>query len=448
GVRFRQRRTADAVRLATEYSQRAPFDTLGWQLLASSHYLAGNTRRALGAWNRIGQPRIDLLRIDGSSHARFRELAASLDMPAGGLLTPKRYALARRRIADVPSLSRARVDYTIVDDGVAEVRAAVVERPVIAPLRQLLVRGAVDAAIRRDASLTLFSPLGFGESWSAQWRWQSADPRVAVRLSIPARIGIPTVVRLERSWETYRFSAGLAEEQRSVAAVNLAGWTHPLVDVLLGARLENWSDRGENIVASGGVGLHDTDDHVALLIEGERAVAREGGTPYDRLRWRGLWTPPADRWRNTWSLRIGTDWTSATTPLGLQPLAAGDLGRDIPLRAHPYIIDGALPSRRIARAITHGGVSADRAVGSRGPLTLAAGIFLDAAHLMSAADGLPRARTYLDAGAGVRIGTSASSWSAVRIDVARGLLSDRRWGISAGLAPQWPARLGRARDRR
>ena len=446
GVRFRRHQFADAVRLADEYSRRVPADSLGWQLLASSRYLLGDADGALSAWNMVGKPVVDLVRIDGTAHTRFLGLSDAIGIRPSTTLAPDALGLARRRLADVPALAVARVAYTAVDGGVVEVRAVVVDRPIIEPLPQLLVGAVVDAAIRREANVSVFSPLGFGERWTAQWRWQNAEPRVALGLAIPASLGIPVIVRLQRSWETYRFTEASAEEERSASTVSIAGWATPHVEGLAGGRIERWSGRGEFLAVSAGLGLHDERDRAALLAEGEHAIGLGSASGYGRIRARAAWIAPVDRWRNTWSFRLGADWSASGTPLGLQPIAGGDLGRDIPLRAHPFIVGNVLPTERTARTIAHGGVAADRDVTTRGRTTLGVGVFIDGARLVSTADGSILDRSYVDAGAGLRIGLAGISWAALRIDVARGLTTDRRWGINAGLAPRWPLRLGRSRD--
>jgi hypothetical protein len=446
GVRFRQGKAADALRIATEYVARVPADLLGWQLLASSRYLTGDTRGALEAWNVVGRPIVDLLRIDGTRRTRFSELVTAVGIAPGTPLTPARLALAQRRIADIPSLGRTRLAYAPVTGGVVEVRGTVQERPRADAVPALLVGVAIDAAIRRDVGLSLFSPLGHGEQWTAQWRWQAADPRVALRLAIPTRLFVPAVFRVEQSWEQYRFSAAEPGERRNASWANISAWMRPELELLAGARIEQWSDRGAFIALMAGGGLHDVNDRVALLAEGEHAFSRNESRAYDRLRARVAWAPPRDRWRNLWSLRVGTEWSSAGTPRGLQPIAGGDLARDIPLRAHRFIIESRLPSDRIARAIAHGGVAADRDIARVGPVSVGAGLFVDGAHLFAGRNSPADPRLFVDAGAGVQVGLTGSKWAALRIDVARGLAADRRWGLIAGLAPAWPIRLGRHRQ--
>ncbi|HEX7025071.1 MAG TPA: papain-like cysteine protease family protein, partial [Gemmatimonadales bacterium] len=111
GVRFKQGQHADVIRLAGEYVALAPGDEAGWQLLASSRYLTGDLDGALAAWNELGRPTVDLIRIDGTHGVRFHEIAEAASMPPGSVLTPSGLALAQRRVSDVPALRRAAVAY-------------------------------------------------------------------------------------------------------------------------------------------------------------------------------------------------------------------------------------------------------------------------------------------------------------------------------------------------
>jgi predicted double-glycine peptidase len=445
GVRFRQGRHAEVIRLADEYSRRAPSDSLGWQLLASSRYLAGDTRGALQAWNAIGRPDVDLLRIDGTQHVRFRKLASAMGIGPQDVLTPSRFAMAQRRIADVPALAMSRVAYTAVAGGAVEVRAVVVERPVLEPLAQIIAINAVLAAARQDVLLRVTSPLGLGEAWTAHWRWRNADPRVALRLDIPARIGVPGIVSLERSWETYRYSDGVPASRRSASTVAFTSWIRPEFEQRTGTRFERWSGIGDFVALSLGGAIHKAQDRVSLLAEVERGVAISGGPSYDRLRTRGEWTLPPDAWSNSWSMRVGGDWNGAHTPRGLWAIAGGHLSDDIPLRAHQSIVADVLPSARTARAAVLGGVAGDRSIVTVRSVALGVGVFVDAAKLMSTGDSARVARFYVDAGAGVRVSLPGAKWPALRVDVARGLVADRRWGISAGIVRTGALRPGRLR---
>ena len=446
GVRFRQGRQADATRLAREYLRRFPADTLAWQLLASSRYLAGDTDGALEAWNTIGRPTTDLVRIDGTRRIRFRALADALAIPLGATLTPARLTLAQRRLADIPALALANVTYAAVTGGVVEVRAAVVERPVLEPIARWLIAGVVGVAVRREVGFTVATPLGAGERWTAQWRWEAAHPRRVIRLDIPARIGLPGIVSLEGSWEQYRFADNtlmdpLPLEQRRATTLGFSGWLRGGVEALAGVRFERWSGQRDFLAVSLGGALHPRHDRLVLIVRGEQAVAFRDRASYARVQTRVAWQPPVGPSSISWTARLGVDWASAHAPRGLWPIAGGDLARAIPLRAQSLSVAGLLPTARSGQGILHGGVAADRPVTTLGPLSVAVGVFLDGADVMAAGDGSIRHRRYLDGGTGLRFGLVGAERGALRVDFARGLLEKRRWALSIGLEQAWPPRL-------
>lgn len=443
GVRFRQGRNADAGRLAAEYMQHAPSDSLGWQLLASARYLSGDLIGALEAWNAVGRPEVDLLRIDGVRRSRFQTLANGIGITPGEVLTPTRLALAQRRIADLPALATARMTYEAVAGGAVEVRAAVVERPLTPPYAQFLAVQSLRAAFAREVTAAVSSPLGAGEVLTASWRWRRADPRVLLRLDLPARVIVPMIVSFERSWASFRFGDGVGTLQRSVSSVGVTGWARPDIEARSAVRLERWSGDRDFAVMSVGLARHTAHDRLSLLVDAEHAAPLSGGPSYDRISGRAAWTMPADRWATVWSMRVGADAITRTAPLGVWPMAAGGLLRAIPLRAHPLITDDVLPASRTGTRIVHGGVAGDRAVATLSRVSFGAGIFLDGAQIAAPGDGSGSTRLYLDGGAGLRVSLAGARAPAVRIDVARGLVTDRRWGVSAAFLQPLPVRLSR-----
>jgi hypothetical protein len=445
GLRFREGRHAESTVLAATYVARVPGDLLGWQLLASGRYRAGDASGALAAWNRIGRPTTDLVRIDGSEQVRYRTLLDAVDVEPGTMLTPRRLALAQRRVADIPALALARVSYVAVAGGAVELRAAVVERPVFDPLPQQLVAGAVRAVTRREVGLSTASPLGAGERWTALWRWEVANPRRALRVEMPAHLVLPGILSLEGSWEQYRFDTGLLAPSVPVATrrtttLGYRSWVSGSVETLTGVRLERWASEGDLLALSIGGALHGSNDRLLLTAQGERAVALSEAPGYGRVRVGAAWWSMPDGAGVTWSARVGTDWISGGAPRGLWPIAGGDLARAIPLRAHPLIVDHRLPAARTGQTIVHGGVAGDHHLATIGPVTLAAGLFLDGADVIATEEDVMRHRRYLDGGAGVRVGMASAPGMQLRIDLARGLLTDHRWGLTVGLAQPWPHR--------
>jgi hypothetical protein len=88
--------------------------------------------------------------------------------------------------------------------------------------------------------------------------------------------------------------------------------------------------------------------------------------------------------------------------------------------------------------MVHGGLSGDVPVVRAGPLVFAVGAFLDGARVANSADGTPGSRFQLDGGLGLRIGLAEGALGVLRIDVARGLLADRRRAVTLGLHQRWP----------
>src|SRR5207253_2929697 len=70
GVRFAERQWSEAAALAREAIDKDPDDAYALDVLASSLFMQDDAVGALRAWNRIGKPRIDVVRIDGIRRAR------------------------------------------------------------------------------------------------------------------------------------------------------------------------------------------------------------------------------------------------------------------------------------------------------------------------------------------------------------------------------------------
>jgi hypothetical protein len=433
GVRFRQGRQPDATRLATEYLRRVPSDTLGWQLLASSRYLSTDLNGALDAWNTIGRPVVDLVRVDGLAHMRFAVVADALNTPTQHPLTSRALQLAQRRISELPTVAASRVSYVAVPGGAVEVRTALIERPVLDPIPQLVIRNALSAAIRSEVAFDVNSPLGAGEQWAAQWRWERADPRQALTLDLPAHIGIlgiRGIATVEGSDERYHFSGALPDQQRRTTGMAVQGWLTPEIEAVAAARVEQWTAIGSYVAFRGGAAVHPFGDRTIVMAAAEQAMRTGAGAGYRRASIEASWAAGNDR-TTTWSARGGVDWVSAATPPGLWPIAGGDLGRAIPLRAHRFIVLDALPTERIGRTVSYGGVSADHVLTMLGPVEFGVGIFADAADVGQTSMDVT-GRWYLDTGAGVRVGLPGATSGALRIDLARGVLADPRWGVTVG----------------
>lgn len=442
-VRFKQGRYTEAIALAAEYLERVPGDRLAWQMLASSRYLVGDEAGALDAWNRVGSPVVDLLRIDGARNTRFRGIADAVSVPHGTVLTPSRLALARRRVTEVPALRAAAIEYQPVPGGIVELRVAVSERPRMDRAWLLLASGVIRGLAQREVGFQVANPAGAGELWSAEWRWQRARARTAARLDLPVKFGWPGIVTVQAAREAFRFDfggsgAGVLEEDRRAATFGFGGWVAEFVRPAVAARVEHWSGNRRFIVLSAGAELRVLRDRLAISAAGGQAVARSAHPAYTEARIEMLWTSGHGLSRPAWSSRIGVNWVSRAAPAGLWPVAGSDLSWAIPLRAHSATDGGTLRGRNTGRAILHGGLSGDHPVARVGPLVVAVGAFLDGAGILGAAEPSLGDRVYLDGGAGLRIGVPGGSLGVLRIDVAHGFLAGGGVMLTAGVHQRWP----------
>lgn len=443
GVRFKQGRHDSVTPLVEAYLALVPGDRHAWQLLATSRYLTGNQDGALTAWNHTGRPVVDVIHIEGTRRIRYRDLIGVISLPPRTMLTPARLQLARRRLTEVPALRGAAVEYQPVAGGMVEVRVAVAERPMVDRAWRLVGVGAIRAVVQNEVTLDIASPTGAGELWSGKWRWDAARPRAIGRVDMPARFGFRGVVGVEGTWEHFRTvldpsKTTVFEETRRAAAVGFGGWLTAGFRPSAEIRVERWSENRRYLAASMGAEYRAWDNRFGVIASAERAIALIAHPSYTRGGARAIWASSLGLQRAAWSSRLGFDWASPDAPLGTWPTAGGNLSWAIPLRAEPRGAGGLLTGQSTGRAILHAGLAADHPVYRVGPLVVAAGVFVDGAKVVHAADGSVRDRYQLDGGLGLRVGGGDGQLGVFRIDLAKGLLAGGRSALTVGVQRTWP----------
>jgi hypothetical protein len=191
-------------------------------------------------------------------------------------------------------------------------------------------------------------------------------------------------------------------------------------------------------MASGGAEFRAVDNRLGVTANAGYAVPLSTQPGYMRSGVRASWTSAPGLSKRSWSTRLGFDWASNDAPLGALPAVGGNFAWAIPLRAHALAEGGLLAGRSAGRGIVHAGLAGDQPVHTVGPLVFALGVFLDGARVMDAADASVEDRFYLDGGAGVRVGIAGGQLGVLRIDVARGLVTDRQTAVTIGLHHAWP----------
>jgi len=442
GLELRVENWEGAAALAERAVARNRDDALAWRLLATSRFLAGRPEAALGAWNRIGEPRLDIIKIDGLARTPYRTVYDSLRNEADELLTPQALRWTARRVAALPSASGSRVSYRPLPRGRAELEVAIVERPTIDPLPALLLESAIRAFTDHATELRLANLTATGDAALAFWRWQPNRPQVSLAAAAPRALGLPGIVTAEVLWDeqSYRARPGVDEgalirEGRKRASLSLHDWWRP--DSRLGVTLavDEWSGRGRSLSISGSVDQRFARDRVSI---GGRLSgwAQGSGAPFYagslRVSARNRVTLEGPL------LRFDFTYEAASTraPLALWPGAGTGLGRDLLLRAHPLVSDGIVDGSCFGRRILRGGVEGEAPAMHLGPVRVSAALFVDSARVLAPVPDVSSRQTFVDLGGGLRV-RIAGRRSTLRADVAT------PWGsarprLSVGWQTQWP----------
>jgi hypothetical protein len=445
GIRFRQEQWSEAAVLAQRAARLDPHDEHVWRLLATSRFLNDDPHGALRAWNRVGEPHLDLVRIDGLSRIRYETVADRLDLAARSLLTPDALARARRRLAEIPAVTRFRLGYEPFPDGRAQVRAVLQERPLLPKSRVSLAQAALQALTERSVEVLIASPTGGGELWTGGWRFWANRPAAWVSLSTPSWFGLPVTLELDLLWEEQAFDAAdartapaepLEREERRRAAIAVSDWLTHGLKWELGGAVDEWDDRGTHASLLGAVEIRALGDRVALRAEAAGWLAPTGGDDFGSWSARTAWHVVRRKGRPILTARAGLHGTSDAAPLSLWPGAGTGHGRPFLLRAHPLLDDGVVSGAAFGRTLLQGTLETEPLAFEVGPAQVGIAGFADWARAGRGRDGATT-RWLCDAGVGLRLRLPGKK-GAFRVDAAHGLSDDEGLVVSAGWLAQWP----------
>ncbi len=416
----------EAAKDARQALENDAADSLASRILATALYLDGDPDGALAAWNRVGEPVIDLVNVTGLERTRYLVVAQAMSLHPKELLTRAALQAARRRLAELPAAQTTRVTYRPGENGRAQVDAVVLERPryPLAPLA--LAATGVRTITDRELSASIASPAGGGELWTASWRWWENRPRVAGSFAAPAPFG--GVWRIEAFAERQSYGAETltVEESRRRAAFQVSHWTTAGTRWEVEAAADSWTNAARSF--SLGVSGEQRFSADRLSVHG-RAAAWTGGVRTATLGLGSDWRSAVRNEGDVWIGRAGFDLAAGNAPLALWPGGGTGQGRPVLLRAHPLLDDGVIRDGVFGRRLLHAGVEWRRWMQTRAKVVrFAPAAFLDAGR----AGGVLRggdARAHLDAGAGLRIAVPGAG--VVRLDLARGL-RDGSMAFSAG----------------
>jgi hypothetical protein len=428
GVRFSQKRWRDAAAFAEQAVAIDAQDAYAWDVLGSSLFMLDDPLGALRAWNRIGKPRINLVRIERLERTRYQLVSETLDLHPNSLLTAAAFERARRRLGELPDRATARLSLRPEAGGFATVDVVVSERPMRPHGTTEWAAMAARTAVDRELAVSVPGVTGQGELWTASWRWWEERPRVAFGFAAPRIAGLPGVWRFDGSLETETYaSAGTApfRDSRVHGGLAISDWLIGDVRYTIGGGLDSWDRTSKTVSLGGTLERRAFQDRVSLAgdltqwlpVTGEPSFRAAGA----HVLFRSSVVP------STWVLRAaaGIDRVGQAAPLALWPGAGAGQARSALLRAHPLLDDGVIDMSRSAfgRTLTSSSVEVQRWFERPLLPRLGMAAFTDVAQARRGAATEPL-RLQIDVGAGLRV--RIPGWESVlRIDVAHGARDGR-----------------------
>lgn len=414
GVRVLQKRWPEAEDLASTAVATDARDGYAWQVLAVSRFVQNDRLGALSAWNQVDEPKLDLVQLDGLTRTRHSVVERLVDAQTDEVLTPARFTRAERRLALLPSAVSTRLDYVPVSRGLAELRGAVSERPLVPSGAFPLAAIGLVAAATRELRITTGAALGGGEAITGAWRFWPHRMRVVAGIHAPAPWGgvwtidgfserqpftAYDVPRADREGARVGMSDWLTDRLRWTVSVGVDGWAPAAVRGHVGGQLQ-FVARDERLEGSFEVASWPGDDSFGTIAANVRA---QSSTSRQGLVFAGA---------------AGLQFASRLTPLDLW--GAGDTGdvRFTLLRAHPLLEDGRFRTDRLGRTVGQMSFEAQRWWSVATPLRAAAAVFADMARTARRYDGASRGD--VDAGIGVRLAVAGIP-GAFSVNFAKGL---------------------------
>jgi predicted double-glycine peptidase len=413
GVRLLQRRWGEVSDLASAALAEDPSDAHAWRLLATSRFVQDDRDGALNAWNHVGEPRVDLIRVDGLVRTRQRIVEQLLPIERNDVLTPARFVRARRQLRELPSAASAELTFVPVPSGLAELRATVAERALIPADRWSLAALGVVAALRREVEVSSGALTGGGERITVGWRFWPDRPRVSAAITSPAPWG--GLWTVDAFGERQPFTDLFATSRRHGAHLSLSEWVAPRMRASIRGGVERWD--GVDTFGMLSAGLR-------VLSVGERFDGRvelsgwKAGSSFGTMDVGATIRSTTERRGQVFVGRAGLGLASVDTPADIW--FAGDTGRarGMPLRAHPLMTGGQIRVDQIGRQVIYSSGETQRWWPGKAGVRFGAAAFVDAAHTDRRA--VDRARTDVDLGIGARLAVPGVSGT-IRIDVAKGL---------------------------
>lgn len=399
-------------------------DQHAWRVLATARFVTHDDLGALDAWNRIGEPRADLIDIKGLQHTRYLVVSDAIGVRPKQLLTADAIRLAQKRVRDLPAVATARVSYHPTEEGRAQIDASVLERD-RAPLTYPAWLGiGAGALANREATFAFTNVSGGGDALTATWRWWQHRPMIGAAYAAPGPGGIWTI---DASRETQTFGATAFEETRTRTGVSVRNWIGQRARVAGGAGIERWTDRGRSASFTGAMEFWPLVDRLAF--EGRATAWHGGGDPFGTAAATARFRSKTSATGTVWLFDAGYRVATQSSPASVWPGADTGHAREVLLRAHPLLDEGIITGGVFGRRVSSTGAEVQHWIAPRTrPFRFAPAAFVDAARAMR---GLPTTDTRIQVDAGIGVRLSLFGMGVLRIDAAHGL-RDGRDALSIG----------------
>ena len=425
GVRFAQRRWRDAADLAREVLRQHPGDEYALDMLGSALFMQNDEIGALRAWNQIGKPRVNRVRIEGLRHTRYQMVAEVMGIQPNMLLTAENYGRARRRLGELPNRITTRLAVKPEADGFATVDVVVVE---IAPMPRGAIEwvgASVRTAANRELEISVPGTSGQGEVLSAGWRWMPNRPGFTVGFAAPRVRGLPGVWRVDGAWTTDSFEvtgASRLVQTQSHAGLSMSDWLTGHVRYSVTGGLDAWSGDGKAASIGGALEHIAFAERLVVSVNATRWAPLTGGSAFSSVSTQVTARSSADI--RDWVVRgtAGVQRVGDAAPMTLWPGAGEGLTRVPLLRAHPLLDEGVVDvtgSSAFGRTLAFGSAELQRWLEPLPLVRLGIAGFTDVAR---ASRQLSTGATpvQVDTGIGLRIKIPGTP-GVLRADVARGL---------------------------
>jgi len=425
GVRFAQRRWSDAAALAREALIRDSHDAYALDVLGSSLFMLGDDLGALRAWNQIGKPRVNRVRIEGLHHTRYQTVGEVMAIQPNMLLTADLFDRARRRLGEMPDHAVTRLAVKPETDGFAMVDVVVLELSAVPHGAVEWAGTVVRTVANREIDISVPGVTGQGEMWSASWRWWHNRPGVGVGFAAPRPHGLPGVWRFEGTWQSDTYGGALDSEiveSRTHGGLTVSDWLPHRLRYTVSTGLDGWS--GGRKAVSIGAGLeHDAfSDRLRLSIDATQWAPLADGSAFRSIAAGASARSSAGT--TGWVTRgaIGVQRVSDQAPIALWPGAGEGQVRAPLLRAHPLLSDGIIdltPSSAFGRSLVFGSAEVQRWLEKPTLARLGLAAFTDIAR--ASRQFVDRATpVQVDVGLGLRIKIPGTP-GVLRADVAHGV---------------------------